>query len=115
MAKVKIDSGTLLASVWDQHKAYLLKADPSLALAIEENVVANRDAHQKRMHEAFDKVANPNDWRASIDAVVETDNPAEIEEAIIHFTGDVPTVTREDCGCHFRFWSVGYRNGPCGP
>lgn len=76
------------------------------------------------MEAAFDKVSNPDDWRAPIDALVPGSEIGVTEAAITFFTGTVPTVrahikvdpaTHLLCGRGFRVKSVGYRNGPCGP
>jgi hypothetical protein len=58
-------------------------------------------------------------WKDAIDAHVDPDrlaytglSLADVREAVIHFTGTVPTVRETATGYHVR--AVGYRNGPCG-
>tara|TARA_Y100000310_G_C20549394_1_gene747263 strand:+ start:202 stop:441 length:240 start_codon:yes stop_codon:yes gene_type:complete len=76
---------------------------------------------QAQLSEAFDRVQDPSDWRNAIDAFVTVDWLKVTEEAIIHFTGTVPTVTRIPGAdnqlymTRYRLQSVGYRMGPCGP
>lgn len=117
MPNSNIHSHTLLASVWELHGAYLKNADPVLANMVEAKVRETRDAHQRTMEAAFKLVETKGDWRAAIDAVVDVSehDASVVSEAITHFTGTVAKVEAEDCLCHARFTSVGYRNGPCGP
>ncbi len=67
---------------------------------------------------AFDLVANRKDWKAPIntylgDYVDSTYSADVIVQAVLFFTGTECTYTREGTG--YRFESVGYRAGPCGP
>lgn len=82
---------------------------------------ARYEREQARRTVLFNLVADRNDWRAKVDAVVPfrkfvelATTVEEVEAAIVHFTG---TVARSwivgDTGVQFR--AVGYRAGPCGP
>jgi hypothetical protein len=72
------------------------------------------DAVQAHLTAAFDLVCDPTDWRAPIDATVSGDMDLSLlAEAIIHFTGTVPTFDGTPGG--YRVWAEGYRMGPCGP
>jgi len=62
---------------------------------------------------AFDKVANPNDWRAPINAVIHKRDLNRVVAAIEFYTA---TETKtNDLGNYVQVMSVGYRNGPAGP
>ena len=63
---------------------------------------------------AFQLVANKDDWRAPIDAIVPADKLVAVLKAIAHFTATEATVSVEGNG-FFRVKSVGYRMGPAGP
>lgn len=71
---------------------------------------------------AFDKVANPLDWRAPISALVEAKDLAKTIAAIGFHCGTSTEVLAVGTENHtesletiYRVKSVGYRNGPCGP
>ena len=69
------------------------------------------------LHGAFRLVADKNDWRAPIDAVVHADlaefDGEVIARAVQFFTGTDAAVVETDAGLHVR--AIGYRAGPCGP
>lgn len=44
-----------------------------------------------QLESSFDKVKNPQNWKLPIDSVCEMKDIADIKEAIIFFTGSVPT------------------------
>lgn len=70
---------------------------------------------QAQLSAAFDRVANPNDWRAPIDKVLlaERATPA-VSAAVEFYTATQATIT--DLGNGFvRVTAVGYRMGPAGP
>lgn len=69
--------------------------------------------------DAFDMVANPNDWRAAIDAVVPRDrlsmfgyDPAVIAHAVQFMTATPCEYIAGETDVHFR--ATGYRMGPAG-
>jgi hypothetical protein len=66
--------------------------------------------------EAFDKVADPEDWRNPIDIVIAQADEEITIAAVEFFVGDTPNIVRPlghpDV---IRITSVGYRAGPCGP
>jgi hypothetical protein len=67
---------------------------------------------------AFKMVADPEDWRASIDSHVSPNYDDVVTSAVAFFTGaDVRTESyqHEQWGPMVRVRCVGYRNGPCGP
>jgi hypothetical protein len=71
------------------------------------------NAQQERMHDAFNAVAEPNDWKAPIDTIVPLEADVEtIVEAIEFFTAAKAVVTKDEF--HFHITSDGYRNGPAG-
>ena len=64
---------------------------------------------------AFNKVADPNDWRGPIDAVVAAGEVPIVDAAIAFFTATQTFLTPTDKSRkHFRVQSVGYRVGPAG-
>jgi len=69
------------------------------------------------LRKAFDRVADPRDWRNPIDTEIYVETREEVElikEAITFFTATVPTADGW-LGGKVRFKSEGYRNGPAGP
>lgn len=73
------------------------------------------------LKEAFDKVANAKDWKASISGICRGEEIAVTVAAIEFYTGTVATVrmgnmnTAEILGyIPFVIESIGYRKGPCG-
>lgn len=74
------------------------------------------DLEQNTLRKAFDRVANSNDWRAPIDAVVVVLDDAELEDirdAVEFFTATQATITLVD-GRTYRVQADGYRRGPAG-
>ena len=63
---------------------------------------------------AFDKVANPADWRDSIWAVVDRDAVEVTVHAIQHFTAASVEVKDLEWNDEFMISSAGYRMGPAG-
>lgn len=64
---------------------------------------------------AFALVADPDDWRKPIDAIIPTDRLTDVIKAIHYFTAVTEaTVTVQPDG-RFRVKSIGYRMGPAGP
>lgn len=72
------------------------------------------DEKQARLRTAFDKVADPTDWKGKVNGVIDAADVNDVVDAVIYFTGTVPTVTPARGG-KLRVRSVGYRMGPCGP
>lgn len=72
------------------------------------------------LHKHYDRICNPDDWRAPIDVVVPKAETMITVAAIGFYTGTTCTTNKVDGPeeCTGEFWkvtSVGYRNGPCGP
>tara|TARA_R110002051_G_scaffold209886_2_gene275640 strand:- start:20 stop:280 length:261 start_codon:yes stop_codon:yes gene_type:complete len=65
------------------------------------------------MRAAFEAVQNSQDWRAPIYATICAANKELTRQAVIHFTGTVPTFKARPCKL-LRVTAAGYRNGPCG-
>ncbi len=67
--------------------------------------------------EAFDIVADKDDWRAPIDAFINPDETDAVFAAILFFTGTTTDVSHDTFlkDGKIRIRSVGYRAGPCGP
>ena len=79
-----------------------------------------RDSNDRaRLEAAFNMVADPNDWRAPIDAYVPKDTDLVLlEEAIVFYTATTPTFTvalGKDQVMRIRVRADGYRAGPAGP
>lgn len=63
----------------------------------------------------FDKVCNPKDWKAPIDACIREEERFRVYEAIQFFTGTQADFTAMDMPIGWlRVTSIGYRNGPAG-
>jgi len=72
------------------------------------------------LHKQYNRICNPNDWRAPIDAIVPKAEVLITVAAITYYTGTTCKTHLVDApdGYSGEFWrirSVGYRNGPCGP
>ncbi len=65
------------------------------------------------MRAAFEDVQNSEDWKAPIFATISAANKELTRQAVIHFTGTVPTFKARPCGL-LRVRAAGYRSGPCG-
>jgi len=67
---------------------------------------------------AFDVVADKEDWRAPIDAVVDPStceyDADVIAHAIAFFTGTIAEFFAQPCG-EYSVRAIGYRGGPAGP
>ena len=65
------------------------------------------DEEQKRLSDLFDLVKPKKHWKDKINAVVPVDADLDgIDEAIIHFTGSVPTITKTKTG--YKVKAAGY-------
>lgn len=67
---------------------------------------------------AFDLVADPNDWKAPISALIPAEVAPIVCSAIRFFTATEPTTRpADDIAFKGGVWveAVGYRNGPAGP
>jgi hypothetical protein len=84
-----------------------------------------RLVQQNVLKAVFDEIANPNDWRQPINAVVTIHRTSGIHlglytDAITYFTGTVPSIfivedwTKECDFAKFRIVSEGYLLGPAG-
>jgi len=73
------------------------------------------DVEREILKEAFDKVADPKDWRNPIGPIRVTadDLPVTIR-AIEYFTATNPKIGFIESD-EYSIWSEGYRNGPAGP
>jgi len=71
---------------------------------------------QDELQAAFSMVAEPDDWRKPIDAVIKDEDLGVVREAVEYFTAT--TVSASPCmGTvgHTHVRATGYRNGPAGP
>jgi hypothetical protein len=72
---------------------------------------------QAVLEEAFDKVKNPVDWKAPIDAVIASSEVALVRAAVLHFTAtDIHLLSEESeiSGGMVHIVADGYRMGPAG-
>lgn len=75
-----------------------------------------QNALQPDREALFALVADPEDWRAEIEAFIPwamNIPPEDVMDAIQHFTGAGVTITHVNHG--YTVKSDGYRKGPCGP
>lgn len=56
----------------------------------------NERFHIQSLREAFSQVASRSNWKAPIAWIIEGKDQALVEEAIIFFTGSVPTFTKAE-------------------
>ena len=69
---------------------------------------------EAQLEAAFDKVADPADWRNPIYEVVDRDAVEVTVRAIQHFTAAPVQVTDLQWNDEFMIKSLGYRLGPAG-
>lgn len=70
-----------------------------------------------KLKTAFDKVCDPEDWKAPIYARVKItnfDELLELHEAVVHFTGTVPSFECDPATGVTTVKAAGYRMGPAG-
>lgn len=89
-----------------------------MTIVVDDMIVAKvngRDVTRGALVTAFDRVANKEHWKFPIDATVDVANDFElgvIREAVIFFTGSVPTfeprLGGELPGCRYRVRAAGY-------
>lgn len=82
--------------------------------------INGREYTEAELSEAFDKVADPNDWKAPIDTTVtfaDMREGAAIKAAVVFYTGTEATLkllASHGEGYTVHVGAVGYRMGPCG-
>jgi hypothetical protein len=69
---------------------------------------------QAQLEAAFKKVQPKTHWKDRIDALIDPADRDMVHEAVIHFTGTVPTFIEAPNG-KLRVRAIGYLMGPCGP
>ena len=77
-------------------------------------VVSEHGFTHDQLSEAFDKVADPEDWKGEILAYCSGEALTMIAEAIRFFTGTDPEITLDIDTMLYEVHSIGYRMGPCG-
>lgn len=55
--------------------------------------VRNERFHIRTLREVFSRVQNPRNWKAEIVSVIQAKDRLVVNEAIVFFTGSVPTFT----------------------
>lgn len=64
---------------------------------------------------AFDRVRDPRDWKAPIEAVIPASERGVVEKAVLWFTNTVPTFApAETTPDRLVVRATGYRGGPVG-
>lgn len=58
--------------------------------------IGERAVTRRELRDAFDRVANKTNWKLPVNAVIEATAADQllISEAVVFFTGSVPTITR---------------------
>jgi hypothetical protein len=69
---------------------------------------------QEQLDAAFKTVQAKTHWKDPIRSKCKAEDINLITEAIIYFTGTVPTFGQPDKDGMVKVRAVGYRNGPCG-
>lgn len=72
-------------------------------------------SNHKTPKERFDLVADPDDWRNSIDAVIDVNDFCDIDDAVIFYTSTELELVEHLPNGKCRVTAVGYRSGPAGP
>ncbi len=70
---------------------------------------------QEQKDKLFDRVCDPKDWRASINAVIDASEFDDVADAISHFTATYPEIVQHLPEGKVRIHAAGYRMGPAGP
>jgi len=71
-------------------------------------------SEKAQLEPVFDRVRNPEDWKAPISAICEHHEMEIVRRAIVYFTATEPTFT-ERAGTRFlNVTASGYRRGPAG-
>ena len=77
-------------------------------------VVSPSGITNDQLSEAFDKVADPADWKNPIYAMCSGEGVKIVMEAIQYFTGTDPVIRLDINTMQYHIESVGYRMGPSG-
>ena len=83
----------------------------------------DRKYRRETLSPIFDSVADPLDWRAPISTWIKPEDLNLVRDAVAYFAGtdvEVEIQNKTDhpagqLGHTMLIYSVGYRNGPCGP
>ena len=71
---------------------------------------------REQLEAAFDKVRNPNDWKAPVDGYCRAAEVELVREAVIFFTATEPSFYSVGINTGLRrVLADGYRKGPAGP
>ena len=65
--------------------------------------------------EAWDKIRPAENWRNEIHTFIDPTDYNDSNDACIYWTGSPLDIVNSDIDGKMEVWSVGYRNGPCGP
>lgn len=68
---------------------------------------------EEELHEAFKSVSDSNDWRAPIEKWILKEKMTVVEEAISFYTA-TETKIIDRTSTHYKIYSIGYHNSPCG-
>ena len=82
--------------------------------AMNAEVVTTQGFTRGQLHEMFDAICDPADWRGPICAWVPMEGVAIAVEAVKFFTATNPTVGFDCATMRCLIESEGYRNGPAG-
>lgn len=69
---------------------------------------------EEQLDQAFDSVCSKDDWKDSIDAVIDKKDQDLVTEAIIYFTATSPSFLQVKQKGKIRVVAEGYRMGPAG-
>ncbi|MCH8996702.1 MAG: hypothetical protein IID48_00360 [Proteobacteria bacterium] len=73
------------------------------------------DFERDELSVAYDRVRDPQDWRARIDSVIPDADFTQAHAAVMYFTAtELRIVGRPNPG-YMRVVATGYREGPAGP
>jgi hypothetical protein len=80
------------------------------------------EENHERLTKAFNLVANKEDWRAAVNTFLADEtlktagfDLAAVREAVVYFTGTMPTFKRAGFAPHgYAVTATGYRAGPAG-
>jgi hypothetical protein len=78
------------------------------------NTYNPHNVYHEEMVEAFDLVADPDDWKAPVDGFIDEVDLVAVAAAVTYFTATVARATPGPIPGRYHITADGYRAGPAG-
>lgn len=75
---------------------------------LDNQIIPEYNMTRGQLKEAFEKVQNKENWKLPIDSLCVPQDVQNIKNAIIFFTGSVPTFKKSEKGYTYRVQAAGY-------